>query len=52
VGAVYYEGGFSDGLPDGVVLVEQPGKVPRVRTFRNGKDSGRADADDLERLQF
>ncbi len=52
VGAVYMEGAFSDGLPDGVVLIEEPGRKPRVRTFKAGKDVGRADADQLDRVQF
>jgi hypothetical protein len=52
VGAVYYEGSFSEGLPDGVVLVEEPGRKPRVRTYRAGRDSGAADADQLKLVQF
>jgi len=52
VGAVYYEGNFSQGLPDGVVLVEKPGRKPRVRKFRAGKDVGSADADQLRPIQF
>jgi len=51
-GAVYYEGSFSSGQPDGVVLVEEPGRKPRVRTFRAGRDRGAADADQLEHVQF
>ncbi len=31
VGATYYEGGFKNGLPDGVVRVEEPGQLPRTR---------------------
>jgi hypothetical protein len=52
VGAVYYEGDFSQGLPDGVVLVEEPGRKPRVRKFRAGADAGSADADQLRSVQF
>ena len=52
VGAVYYEGDFSQGLPDGVVRVEQPGRKPRIRKFRAGKDAGSADADQLRTVQF
>jgi hypothetical protein len=52
VGAVYYQGDFSQGLPDGIVRVEQPGRNPRVRKFRAGKDAGSADADQLRSLQF
>ncbi|MBT8054075.1 MAG: hypothetical protein KJN69_09270 [Gammaproteobacteria bacterium] len=51
-GAVYYEGGFSEGLPEGIVLVERPGRKPQVRQFRSGKDAGSADAEDLLSLQF
>jgi hypothetical protein len=51
-GATYYEGSFADGLPDGVLLVEEPGRKPRIRTFRAGSDAGSADADQLQRVQF
>jgi len=52
IGAVYYEGQFNQGLPDGVVLVDEPGRKSRVRNFRGGKDSGAADADQLRSVQF
>ena len=52
VGAVYYEGTFKEGLPDGVVLVKEPGRKPRVRNFRDGNDAGSADADQLQTVQF
>ena len=51
-GAEYFEGGFEAGLPNGVVLVEEPGRKPRVRTFRAGRDTGAADADQLELVKF
>ncbi|MGK2926809.1 MAG: hypothetical protein ACSLE2_14430 [Lysobacterales bacterium] len=51
-GAVLFEGGFSEGLPDGVVKVEEPGRKPRVREYRAGKDRGAASADDLPRPRF
>lgn len=51
-GAIYYEGDFSQGVPDGVVLVEEPGRKPRVREFRAGADAGSADADQLQPLRF
>jgi hypothetical protein len=51
-GATYYEGSFSAGLPDGIVLVEEPGRKPRVRKFRAGKEGGSADADQLQFVQF
>ena len=52
VGAVYYEGDFSQGLPHGVVLVEKPGRKPRIRQFRAGSDVGSADADQMQFVQF
>jgi hypothetical protein len=51
-GAIYYEGGFAGGVPEGVVLVEEPGRKPRVRYFRAGVDDGAADADQLQRVRF
>jgi hypothetical protein len=51
-GAVYFEGSFRQGLPDGVVRVEEPGRKSRVRLFRDGRDSGAASADELQRIQF
>ena len=51
-GAVYFEGSFNNGLPDGIVLVEEPGRKAMVRKYRAGKDAGSADADQLQRLQF
>jgi hypothetical protein len=51
-GAVYFEGSFRQGLPDGVVRVEEPGRKSRVRLFRDGRDSGAASADQLQRIQF
>jgi hypothetical protein len=51
-GAIYYEGSFKNGLPDGVVLVESPGRKPRVRKFRAGDEIGSADADQLQLVEF
>jgi len=51
-GAIYYEGDFSRGLPDGVVRVEEPGRKPRVREYRAGFDSGAADESRLQRFLF
>jgi hypothetical protein len=51
-GAIYYEGGFSAGLPDGVVLVEEPGRKARTRLYKAGKDAGAADEAGLQRLRF
>ena len=52
VGALYFEGSFKQGLPNGVVQVEAPGNRPRVREFRAGKDVGSAAADKLQQLTF
>jgi hypothetical protein len=51
-GSVYYEGSFSDGQPDGVVLVEEAGRKPRIRMFSAGVDKGSADVDQLQRVAF
>jgi hypothetical protein len=51
-GAVYYEGNFARGLPDGVVRIEEPGRKPRVRLFVAGADRGPADADQLPTVRF
>jgi hypothetical protein len=52
IGAVYYEGSFNKGVPDGVVLVEEPGRKPRIRKFRDGAENGSADADQLQFVEF
>jgi len=51
-GAVYFEGAFSGGVPDGVVKVEEPGRKSRVRTFRAGRDAGAAAPEDLQPIPF
>jgi hypothetical protein len=51
-GAVYYEGGFRAGQPDGAVRVEQPGRRPEVRRFEAGVDRGRDEAERLQRVEF
>ncbi len=51
-GATWYEGQFSQGLPDGVVRVQRPGGKPRIRRFKAGSDAGAADAGSLQLLQF
>lgn len=51
-GAIYYEGQFANGVPDGVVRVEEPGRKPRVRQFNEGVDAGPADANRLPVVQF
>lgn len=49
---VFFEGGFREGLPDGVVRIEKAGSKPRVRRFDRGSERGSADADELQRLRF
>jgi hypothetical protein len=51
-GSYYFEGSFKQGVPDGVVLVEQPGGRSQVREFRAGKDVGNGAADQLRTLTF
>ncbi len=51
-GAYYHEGQFRDGLPDGVLLVEEPGRKPRVRQYRAGKDVGGGAAAEVQGLVF
>jgi hypothetical protein len=52
LGAIYYEGEFSNGLPDGVVRIEQAGLAPRLRTFKAGVDVGKAKSTKLQSLKF
>jgi len=52
LGATYYEGGFRQGLPDGVVRVEQPGQLPKLRQYSAGTDVGKGSASRLKRLDF
>jgi hypothetical protein len=51
-GAFYFEGSFAQGVPNGVVQVEEPGGRPRIREFRAGKDVGSGAAEKLQRLTF
>ncbi len=51
-GAFYFEGTFDRGLPNGVLMIEEPGGRPRVREFRAGKDVGSGAAEKLQRLVF
>ena len=51
-GAFYFEGSFRQGLPDGVLWIEEPGGKPRVREFRAGRDAGAGIVDDVQRLAF
>lgn len=51
-GASYYEGRFTNGLPDGVVRVEETGRRPRVREFEAGIDVGSGSESRLQRLVF
>ncbi len=52
IGAVYYEGGFKNGLPDGVVLVEKAGELPKLRQYKAGADVGKGNAARLQSLKF
>jgi len=52
LGATYYEGTFSKGLPDGTVRVEKPGTSPTLREFRLGKDVGKGNPRQLQKLSF
>ena len=51
-GAEFFEGEFARGQPHGVVRVEKPGRVPKVRVFRDGVDKGSADGDEVKRVRF
>jgi hypothetical protein len=48
----YYEGEFSNGLPDGVVSVAQAGKVATVRKYHAGADAGKAAEGSWRALEF
>jgi hypothetical protein len=52
IGAIYYEGQFEQGLPHGIVRLEQPGRKAQTRKFNQGKDAGAADEQELSRLMF
>lgn len=52
IGATYFEGGFKNGLPDGVVRVEKAGEQPKLRQFEEGRDVGKGNAASLQRLKF
>jgi len=51
-GATYYEGGFKNGLPDGVVRVETAGEPPKLRQYEAGTDIGKGNAAKLQSLNF
>lgn len=52
LGAIYYEGEFKNGRPDGVVRVETAGQAPRLRQYKNGNDIGRGNINALKSLRF
>jgi len=52
IGAIYYEGQFEQGLPHGIVRVEQPGRKTETRKFNQGKDAGAANDQQLSPLRF
>ena len=51
-GAVYFEGGFAEGRPHGVLRVDEPGARPRLREFRAGREVGGASPREWRRLEF
>lgn len=51
-GAYYFEGSFEAGQPNGVLVLEEPGRKPRVREFRDGKDVGSGRLSEARRLEF
>jgi hypothetical protein len=52
IGVIYYEGNFKNGLPDGTVKIEEPGRKSRVREFRAGLDVGKGNTGELQSLVF
>jgi len=52
LGATYFEGGFKNGLPDGVVRVEKAGELPKLRQYEVGVDIGKGNAASLQSLKF
>ncbi len=52
IGATYYEGGFKNGLPDGVVRVEKAGIEPKLRHYKAGTDIGKGNFANLQKLSF
>ena len=52
IGALYYEGGFKNGLPDGVVNVEKAGEPAKLRRYKEGVDVGKGSPAGLKSLKF
>lgn len=52
VSPVYFEGAFREGVPDGIVKVEEAGQSPRIREFRGGAEVGKATESQWQRLVF
>lgn len=52
LGTVYYEGGFRNGQPDGVVQVELAGQPTRLRKYKDGVDVGKGSPARLQSLQL
>jgi hypothetical protein len=48
----YYEGEFSKGLPNGVVLYEQAGSRSGIYSFKAGREIGKATENQWKRLQL
>jgi hypothetical protein len=47
-----YEGEFNKGLAEGIVRVSEAGATPRIRQFRQGVESGRADSRQWQPLVY
>ena len=52
IGAIYFEGQFAQGLPHGIVRLEQPGRKTETRKFNLGKNVGPADDQQLSPISF
>ncbi len=50
--AAYFEGGFKNGRPDGVVQVEMAGQPTRLRKYRDGVDIGKGSPSRLQSLEL
>jgi len=50
--SIHFEGKFKQGLPHGVMIVEETGKQQMLREFNTGQDIGKGDARRLQRMSF
>jgi hypothetical protein len=51
-GSMYLEGTFREGRPDAAMRIEQAGKSKTVRLFDAGKDIGRGEVNQVQKLAF